>query len=270
MDYSDDAQSFYLDEQNKKKQKELKEKYGMDFQKGETELPPEIENQFLNNVEKFEEAWENAESKKIIEIIGNPVFKKTDDLSKEQIPDEIEKILKLYNEHSINIDVIEKDDVSDEDFHRFLTEELPLHETDLVPIGGMTTNFIYEEFHPSNKLDAKDAIEWFSWRFFAKNEEDVKTYLAKENLRIGNEVLTQSEFINICFSMMSDVGEVLDKEIIFKNFEFSDEINKVYADFIFRYVQLSTNKEVDRILSFCFELERSEYGGFDIKGYVLE
>ncbi len=145
-DYSEDSKNFYLNQKNKKKKSELNEKYGMDFHDTNSEASPMVMNEFLNYVEKFEESWEKAENKKVIEIIGNPVFKRLADLKENEIPDEIQKVLSVYEKYDILVHVNEKGKVSDSDFYNFLTVILPEHETFLMDVPGMRTNFIYEEF----------------------------------------------------------------------------------------------------------------------------
>ena len=62
--YSEDIEKFFLSHQNKKKEKELKEKYGMTQMCVNEDAPPEIVNEFLKNVEEYEAAFEHAEQKK--------------------------------------------------------------------------------------------------------------------------------------------------------------------------------------------------------------
>lgn len=126
-DYSEDSKNFYINEQNKKKQKELEEKYGMTTFDGNSEAHPEVMNNFLNYVQQFEEQWEKAERKKIRDVLGNPLFRRIEEIDPEEIEGEIEIVLNKYAEHKYNIGIIEKDDVNSEDFYIFLTEELMEH-----------------------------------------------------------------------------------------------------------------------------------------------
>ncbi len=109
-DYSEDSQNFYINEQNKKKKKELEEKYGMTSFSGNSEAPPEVMNNFLDYIQQFEENWEKAESKKIKEILGFPEFKKIEDIDHEFLNAEIDYVLKNFSrkEREIIDIVIEK------------------------------------------------------------------------------------------------------------------------------------------------------------------
>ena len=262
-DYSEDINSFFFNEQNKKKTKELKEKFGMQGMESSDNASPELVNNFLNSVQQFEEAFEKAESKKINEILEFPIFKKIDELNPENISTEINNVIEKYEKHNIYVDVIEKDDVSNEDFYKFLTEELPEHITDFIEIEGMMTNYIYEEFHPSNKLDAKNAIDSFLYALLNKNKDYITTYLSNDKLSFNGKVTTLSKFIE---SMLAYIPKnVIDHKIIFKEFEFNKR-NLVKVDFFMNFKELIQKKFIknQKILHLLFELQKSEYGGLEI------
>ncbi len=279
--YSEDAKNFFFDEMNKKKKRQLKDKYGMDFSKEKENAPPEVINSFLNYVEEFEEAWNNAERKKIIEILGFSNFKKLSELTPGKLESEIAEVLAVYADHDINIDIIEKDDVTKEEFYKFLTEELPEHETDFFQVEGMTTNYIYEEFHPSNKLDAKNIIEWFSYPYFERNEIEIKTYLSKKKLTFNGVKKSLTKFIEEMFTLLSGYDKIVKFHTVFKDFKFN--LNKkgdgrINVEFIVKYKDAKTssaspsNKRKTKCstLNIIFNLERTDFGGFYIKGCSVE
>ncbi len=203
-DYSEDSQNFYINEQNKKKKKELEEKYGMTSFNGNSEAPPEVMNNFLDYIQQFEENWEKAESKKIKEILGFPEFKKIEDIDPEFLNAEIDNVLKKYSEKNYFVDIIEKNDVKPEDFYKFLTEELMEHETDFMNISGMNTNFIYEEFHPNPKLNIKDCVEYFHWGLKSKDKEQTLLWAAKENILLNNINYNRDDFAHNLFELFPD------------------------------------------------------------------
>ncbi len=47
----------------------------MKFMETSEDADPGIINKFLKSIEQFENAWENAESKKVVEILEHPEFK---------------------------------------------------------------------------------------------------------------------------------------------------------------------------------------------------
>ena len=115
----------------------------------DSRLPPEIENQWLKNVMEFEKAYANAKPQKIVDLLGRPSFENENSMDDKKFKTEFIRLNKLLNDHNINVDFIVPQ--SDRVKYHFITEELFEHETDFVPVEGMTTNFIYEEFHPDHK-----------------------------------------------------------------------------------------------------------------------
>ena len=269
MDYSEDANNFYLNEQNKKKQKEIKEKFkGEFFKPDDSKVTPDIENQFLDNILEFEKQFENAEYIKLINFIGKPVFKNINELSEANLPAEIDKVLEIYNKNGVNMDVLEEEDVSDKDFYIFLTEELPKHETDNIKLPGWTINFIYEEFHPSDKLNIKDAVRDVLLEAVHQSFEDGPTYLSKELLTSEGEIISKNDFLKNLYSIFNDVDEVIEQDFAYRDFKFGDE-NSVNVDFILRYKKKNSLVEDDKVFKFIFRLCRSEYGGMEVTRYQL-
>lgn len=266
MKYSEDANKFFLDKQNENKRKKLKEKFGAEFYKKDNELSPELENLFLNNVMRFEEEWENAEEIVMHEYLNKPKIKNLKDIKKSDLPFEIERILKLFRENNINVSVIEKEDVSNEDFYRFLSQELMQYKFYPMPLSGMRTNFIYEEFHPSKKLDSKDAIEHVLYSASEKSKH-IRTFISEDkSLSINGKVVTIEKFIENMYSLFEDVEEEINRKIEFKKFEFSD-VTKVGVNLIIKYKQKETLAEIEKLFNFIFELTPSQYGGMEIINY---
>jgi hypothetical protein len=268
-DYSEDINSFFFNEQNKKKLDELKKKYGM-IHSGENEnASPELVNKFLDNVQKFEEAYEKGEYKKVIEVLKYPTFKKLDELTVKDISKEIIKVLDIYENNNINIDVIEKNDVSEEDFYKFLTEELPQHEMDYIDIEGLRTNFIYEDFHPSDKLDAKDTINFFIRALLDNDKENLELWVSKQKFHFNGNRTTLSEFTKSMRKLIPE--KVIDSQIIFNEFKFGKQ-NMVKADFIFDFEELKSgiSKQNQIALHLLFELKKCQFGGFEIVSCSLD
>ena len=270
--YSEDTRNLFFEEDNRKKMKELEEKYGMEFMETADDAEPEIINQFLNNVKAFEEAWETAESKKVMELLGYPEFRKLETLPPGELESEIASVIDKYAEHDINISVLEKDDVPDEVFYKFLTEELPEHETEFIPIEGMTLNFIYEEFHPNDKLDAKDTIEWFFSAYFNNDHERLNSFLSADNSKINGRIVSHDELKEELNKYIFYSAKDSEYEILFKGFELSGQAAcKADVDLIIIQEpdENGKYKQMPVILNILFELERSRYGGFDIKSLSI-
>ena len=262
-DYSEDQNSLFHSEQIKKTQDDLKNKFGMKFMESHQDVSPELINKFLENVQHFEEAFQKAENKKVIEILKYPKFRNVDELTSTNISEEIEKVLDEYAKHNIYIDVIEKDDVSHEDFYKFLTQELTQHEMDFIDIEGFNSNFIYEEFHPSDKLDAKDAIEYLLNGLPANDKKNIELYLCRKEMQFNEKRMLLSEFIKSMNRLIPK--KVTGRQIIFIDFKFG-ELNTVKVDFTIDFEELiqRNSKQNRTTLHLIFGLQKCEFGGFEI------
>ena len=151
---------------NDAKKKEIEEKFGASFETTENNLPPEIESQWLNHIEEFEQKFVSAKRISLREYVGNPSFPLLAEIPETELHQKLENVLAYLSDHNVNVDFI--CEVPDAEAYRFVTEELMDHETDDIHVEGMSTNFIYEEFHPNFELDAKQFAEQFLWQLFER------------------------------------------------------------------------------------------------------
>jgi len=130
--------------ENEEKKKQLTEKYGAVFggMSDNNELTPELENQFLENIWNFENAFQSAKRIKIYDLLEQPVFQKMEMLTDGQITKELDKLIDLMDSKQIRLDTI--CEVDEREIYRFITEELFQIETDVMNIPGMMTCFTYE------------------------------------------------------------------------------------------------------------------------------
>jgi hypothetical protein len=137
---------------NLQKKNEISEKYNASFMPEEDAcLPPEIEAEWLKQIEEFEDRWETAREISLLAYIGSPEIKKIGDISIHELESEYDRLECKLVEMGIWIDFPESLDV--ETRYRFISEEL-IHEMIAdIHIPGMQSHFIYEEFHPSEDLN---------------------------------------------------------------------------------------------------------------------
>ena len=141
------------------------------FGKGNADLPPEIEGQFLDYVMNFENASKNAKQITVFEKLGKPEFKPADTLSDEEIGIEFERITDLMRQNGLALSVLANYEDENRLIYSFITEELFLHEINDLDMPGMVTNFIYEEFHQNHKYDLEQATGEFL-RMFLNTKSD--------------------------------------------------------------------------------------------------
>jgi len=120
---------------------------------GNNELPPELENEFLNNIAAFEQQYADQKMIKVFDKIARPAhFRPVIEIPDSDIDKAWSELRNYLNEYSIDLDVCSSN-ISTRELYRFTTEELFEHETDDMDLPGWTTNFIYDEFHPDPVYD---------------------------------------------------------------------------------------------------------------------
>lgn len=248
---------------NEAKKKELEEKFGAKFGETNNSLPPEIESQWLNNVQEFEMQFENAKRISVREFVGNPSFTPLNEIPEENLRQELENVLEYLSDYNINVDFL--CEVPDNEAYRFITEELMDHETDDIHIEGMTTNFIYEEFHPNDELDAKNFAEQFLWHLFDRHLEYVVGDFAKDEAcdhrgdRITIEQMQTrikhfySQFATFSFSK----HEVID--CIVSNNDAVVRFNSNWNGLLAETMEQKTFSGITTL-----KMKKSPYGGFDV------
>jgi len=124
-----------------------------------TDIPPEIEHEFLKNVIAFENHHANAEILTVFDVLEKPGFEIADNLNDEQIAIELSRIEAIMEERAIVVDYAV--DYSARVKYCFLTEELFKHESSMFSMPGMTTHYMYEEFHPNHDYEINSKTEEF-------------------------------------------------------------------------------------------------------------
>ena len=165
---------------NESKKRELEEKYGP-FQSSESKAPPEIESQFLRNIEEYEQQYQNAGQVTVGQFIGNPVFRKLGEIPHDELETELDTVLECLAGHNVLIDFL--CDVPIEERYRFITEELMARETDDIRIEGMNHHFIYEEFHPNDQYDANMFAQDFLHFLLDGNVKYAMNAFSKDEIR---------------------------------------------------------------------------------------
>jgi hypothetical protein len=161
---------------NEEKKNKLIGQYGALFSDMSTnnELPPEIESQFLDNILAFETNYDSSNRIPLYDFMGKPSYRKVDDLSDEEVTEELNRLTELLDSCQVALDTI--CDVADRELYRFITEELFLYEINDMHIQGMYTRFIYEDFYPNHEHDIREHSYDFI-RSYLDKDKDFYTYL---------------------------------------------------------------------------------------------
>lgn len=205
-----------LHRENEELKKKLEEEFGAANGWTNPDLPPEMENEFLNHIMAFENAWKDAKRITLYEFLGKPAFRRIDELQPDEISTELERIYSLMLEHQVRLDTI--CEVSDYELYRFITEELFLEEKDDMRVPGMMSGYIYEEFYPNHEYDLNRHSEEFLNSYLDKTSERYLHYLNSEAEKqqwhthfrdtFSRFELRKSEIINVSFNLETEMAQV--------------------------------------------------------------
>lgn len=246
---------------NEVKKRELEEKYGARFSE-ESSLPPEIEAQWLSNIEEFELRFDNCRRVKVREFLKFPELRPIGDIEPEQLHSELERAVDLLADHNIVVDCL--GEVSDQDLYQFLTTELMEEEIDDLKLDGYISHYIYEEFHPNDAYDAKEQALHFLWTLFDRDIDFLATDLSRESTQRSDGTSTTPEdiidrlrlFVDQ-FKSMNHTANVLDCRI-----DGGQAIVRLNVGWDAR---MKGSRETVRFDGEArIRMEKSPYGGFDI------
>lgn len=195
----------------------LKAQYGdAFFMDSNADLSPEIENQFLINIIAFEEAHANAGYTTVYESIGQPEYRSVGELNIGEITQELKRITSIMAKHHIGLDICEGP-YPDEVIYKFITEELFAEEIERTPVFGSGWNFIYEEFHPNDKVEIEKNTHEFLLHWFTRDFDEYSSELAEHFITAGGMQLNMEAFMEKVnqffdsFSAFVDDGYTIDE-----------------------------------------------------------
>ncbi|MCW3091891.1 MAG: hypothetical protein JWP81_2960 [Ferruginibacter sp.] len=226
----------------------LKAQYGDAFQMGtSSEMPPEIENQFLKSVMSFEEEYAKAEYTTVYERIGKPAFLSIDELDESALNVSLMELTNMLQANDIELDICDGP-YPDELIYRFITEELFAVEVEKEPLAGMTSHFIYEEFHPNHRADIVKRTHAFLRNWFGKKFTEYSTELSwhcvtQAGIQLTREdVIAKTDIFFDAFSRFENDGYNIDTI----NFELQEEIQQGmgFAEGMLKYDAVVDNGEV--------------------------
>lgn len=137
----------------------LQTEFGMQEHGVSTELSPEVENMWLNNIYAFEAQFKNAKRIKVYDAIGRPTLPKAEDLTDEEVAKALAEVELVMEKRGIALDCC--CEYENRTIYRFITEELFECEMDDILIPSMVCHFIYEEYHPNHAHDLRRGTEQF-------------------------------------------------------------------------------------------------------------
>ncbi|HZY81068.1 MAG TPA: hypothetical protein VFE50_16205 [Cyclobacteriaceae bacterium] len=114
-------------------------------------LSPQLENQWLNYIYTHEQMHRECGRVSVYEYVGRPAFIAVENLERDQVTAELERLLTIMRQHGVQLDcVCRYDDVL---IYTFLTKELFIEEMDNIHMPGLVNHFTYEDFHMNHQYE---------------------------------------------------------------------------------------------------------------------
>jgi len=180
--------------ENELKKIKLSLEHGMDFSKSFTspELPPEIEGQFLNHIQQWEDQYAQRKMITVHSLLGEPSFIPVSKIPDDEIEGMLDDAKILLGEHNIVVDTLCEVDVRE--LYRFITEELLVLEIADIRIEGMMHHFTYEEFHPNHPYDIKNrCTEFIEYIADKEKDETIVPWGVGDEITSNGQVLKKNE-----------------------------------------------------------------------------
>lgn len=185
---------------------------------GEGGLPADIENQFLKNVMEFEKVNAEGPSRTIYDLLDKPDFEDEKDLDDEKFKAAFSRLNRLLEDHGVDVGFRRERD--DRFKYNFITKELFEHQTTFMPVKGMITGFLYEEFHPDHEWDITNLTNHFLNDFLERNL-DVDTYYINEQIiHPEGKLISREDIIKRFFSMYEAIPAFENPSFIIENQDF--------------------------------------------------
>lgn len=243
------------------RRKSLAEKYGAIIGKGDSDLPPEIEFDWLRRIEEYEDKHRTALIVTVRDFVGDPDFQPLESIPPERLKQSIDSVLDHLAAYNVSVDCVAP--VEPADLYRFLTEELMNEEMEDVHIQGMHQCFIYEEFHPNHEYDAKDSSERFFIQIFTGRTDDVG---GDEWFGPDGERVTVDEFKHIIERAHITHAPFINAQAEATSCTVSK--NALFATVSVKLSWTSASCDEGKVtpihLTGVVHLKRSEFGGFDV------
>lgn len=235
------------------------------------EIPPEIEAQFLKNVEAFENSWDNAKLVSVYEYIGEPAYKKAHELDPHNTKAELLSLLELMSSKNVVLDVLEEYEPSV--IYQFITEELFLAEISDISLPGYTYHFIYEEFHPNHEADIGNLAQQFIDHWFEKSFDEHCSELADELVTPEGKSYAKQQVISKlrncleCYNAFSNIKSK--SSSIHFDWDEAEEKGLGHAEGAFKYVAEIENGQIINIEGPFKLYMANEYGLWKIFYFVF-
>lgn len=179
--------------ENELKKIKLALEHGMDLDKSESnpELDPEVEGQFLDYIQMWEEQAALRKTISIFDLTGQPDLKPESEISDDEIENELDQVYDLLHVNGVQLDCL--CEVAPREVYRFITEELMKKETNDIRIPGMMHCYIYENFYPNHPYDIKNRCTEAIEHLTKDNRSDLVPWGFAKNILFRGQQRTKEQ-----------------------------------------------------------------------------
>lgn len=237
------------------KRDELRDKYGMQLERTDSNLPFEAENEWLDYLLEFEQKFENAKTITVREQIGNPPIVPLGELPLYAVGDAVGRFLELLAEFEISVDFLGVwDDIA---AYKYLTGEFLEEETSDMRIKGMWS--VYTPSTP--EYDVQMWVENFVMDLFTQERDYFLSSFDKQPLfDMQGEPITAVKFrqqIEAVWKLFPPTNHFSIEPI---NVQVEGDEGEITAVISWRYDEPETARQVESF----FRLQPSPYTGWDV------
>lgn len=163
---------------------------------GHEELPPELENAFLKQIEEIENVFENGQMITVFEKIGSPNhFKPPAEIPDDEIRQQREELFEYMLGFGIEVDW-ECESISERELYRFAFEDLFPFEMEDWSHPKVICTFMYEMFYPDLEADNINFVKDNCLRIlFTKRQQFFNGFFLRNCIQLNeHKNLSFSEF----------------------------------------------------------------------------
>lgn len=171
----------------------LEAEFGAEF--GVTaDIPPEIENRFLQDILSIERQSGQEPARSVFELLGKPAVPSIETLTNAEIQTELDRLYQLLENADITLVVLH--DYSPAVLYRFITDELFAELVDPCKIPGMLTVFVYENYHPNHQKDLEDLTHEFLQGWKNLHWQDLEQLIFYYAVLPDGHVYNESDYLD--------------------------------------------------------------------------
>lgn len=166
---------------DQKRRIELSDYFAATFDESDPREAPRQENSHILQLDELDRQFADPTQISVRDYLGDPWVKPLSEIPPAKLEEELDLLLEFMYLYGIAVDFLEE--VPDEEAYRFIYEELLDVKTTNMAATGMTTHFIYEEFHPNDAYDAKMWAGEFLYSLLRREMDEAAIRVAKDELQ---------------------------------------------------------------------------------------